>query len=57
MREVSGVEFPESADAVDDHPIVELKAAKNAEAAQRFVALVRSDQGQKVLTDAGFLKP
>ncbi|MFH0516463.1 molybdate ABC transporter substrate-binding protein [Streptomyces sp. M41] len=54
---VEGVEFPESADAVNDYPITLLKDAPNAEAAKAFVALVRSAEGQKVLTAAGFLKP
>lgn len=54
---VEGVEFPESADAVNDYPVALLKNSKNAEAAKAFVALVRSAEGQKVLTEAGFLKP
>ncbi|MFB9464292.1 molybdate ABC transporter substrate-binding protein [Streptomyces cinereospinus] len=54
---VEGVEFPESADAVNDYPITLLKDAPNAEAAKAFVALVRSAEGQQVLTEAGFLKP
>ncbi|BCL23610.1 molybdate ABC transporter substrate-binding protein [Streptomyces tuirus] len=54
---VEGVEFPESADAVNDYPIALLKDARNAEAAKAFIALVRSADGQKVLTGAGFLKP
>ncbi|WUW25349.1 molybdate ABC transporter substrate-binding protein [Streptomyces sp. NBC_01463] len=54
---VEGVDFPESADAINDYPIVELKDTKNAEAAKAFIALVRSAQGQQVLTGAGFLKP
>ncbi|OQR62982.1 molybdate ABC transporter substrate-binding protein [Streptomyces maremycinicus] len=54
---VEGVEFPESADAVNDYPIVRLKDAQNAEAAEAFIALVRSAEGQKVLTGAGFLQP
>ncbi|MFI7502661.1 molybdate ABC transporter substrate-binding protein [Streptomyces sp. NPDC049687] len=54
---VEGVEFPESADAVNDYPIALLKDAPNAEAAKAFIALVRSAEGQKVLADAGFLKP
>ncbi|MFG2554781.1 molybdate ABC transporter substrate-binding protein [Streptomyces sp. NPDC048581] len=54
---VEGVEFPESADAVNDYPITLLKDATNAEAAKAFIALVRSAEGQKVLTEAGFLKP
>ncbi|MFC8863543.1 molybdate ABC transporter substrate-binding protein [[Kitasatospora] papulosa] len=54
---VEGVEFPESADAVNDYPIVQLKNTGNAAAAKAFIALVQSAQGQKVLTGAGFLKP
>ncbi|NEA15089.1 molybdate ABC transporter substrate-binding protein [Streptomyces halstedii] len=54
---VEGVDFPESADAVNDYPIALLKDAPNAGAAKAFIELVRSDQGQRVLTGAGFLKP
>ena len=54
---MEGVEFPESADAVNDYPITLLKDTRNAEAAKAFVALVRSAEGQKVLSEAGFLKP
>ncbi|QJT04706.1 molybdate ABC transporter substrate-binding protein [Streptomyces asoensis] len=54
---VEGVEFPESADAINDYPIVQLKDAQNTEAAKAFIALVRSAEGQKVLTEAGFLQP
>ncbi|MEV5079622.1 molybdate ABC transporter substrate-binding protein [Streptomyces sp. NPDC093064] len=54
---VQGVEFPESADAVNDYPITLLKNAPNATAAKAFVELVTSAEGQKVLTGAGFLKP
>ncbi|MBG7704072.1 molybdate ABC transporter substrate-binding protein [Streptomyces sp. MC1] len=54
---VEGVEFPESAGAVNDYPIALLKNAPNAEAAKAFIALVHSAEGQKVLDEAGFLKP
>lgn len=54
---VQGVEFPESAKAVNDYPIALLKDAPNAAAAQAFIDLVKSPEGQKVLTGAGFLKP
>jgi molybdate transport system substrate-binding protein len=54
---VEGVEFPESADAVNDYPITLLKNSRNTDAAKAFIALVRSAEGQKVLTAAGFLKP
>ncbi|MGF0177021.1 molybdate ABC transporter substrate-binding protein [Streptomyces sp. Marseille-Q5077] len=54
---VEGVEFPESADAINDYPITLLKDAQNAEAAKAFIALVQSAEGRQVLTAAGFLKP
>ncbi|MFJ2131560.1 molybdate ABC transporter substrate-binding protein [Streptomyces sp. NPDC087845] len=54
---VEGVEFPESANAVNDYPITLLKDAPNADASKAFIALVQSAEGQKVLTGAGFLKP
>ncbi len=54
---VEGVEFPESADAINDYPIALLKDAPNADAAKAFIELVQSAEGQNVLTAAGFLKP
>ncbi|MDG5808083.1 molybdate ABC transporter substrate-binding protein [Streptomyces ossamyceticus] len=54
---VEGVEFPEAADAVNDYPIALLKDAPHTKAAKAFIALVRSGEGQEVLSDAGFLKP
>ncbi|WP_327430214.1 molybdate ABC transporter substrate-binding protein [Streptomyces sp. NBC_01236] len=54
---VEGVEFPESAKAINDYPITLLKDAPNAAAAKAFIELVTSAEGQKVLTAAGFLKP
>ncbi|MBV7700900.1 molybdate ABC transporter substrate-binding protein [Streptomyces sp. TRM70350] len=56
-NKVEGVDFPESADAINDYPIALLKDAPNAEAAQAFIDLVKSAGGQKVLTDSGFLNP
>ena len=52
--DVDGIEFPESAKAVNDYPIVALKAAPNAAGAAAFVAYVRSAPAQRVLADAGF---
>jgi molybdate transport system substrate-binding protein len=54
---VAGVDFPESAQAVNDYPVALLKNAPNPKTAKAFVALVRSPEGQKVLSEAGFLKP
>ncbi|WP_425472852.1 molybdate ABC transporter substrate-binding protein [Streptomyces botrytidirepellens] len=54
---VEGVEFPESKKAINDYPIAPLKSGPNAGAASAFIDLVKSPQGQKVLTKAGFLKP
>jgi molybdate transport system substrate-binding protein len=55
--DVDGVEFPESAKAINDYPIVALKNAGNPAAAAVFVAYVQSEPAQKVLADAGFQKP
>jgi molybdate transport system substrate-binding protein len=52
--DVDGVEFPESASAINEYPIVVLKNAPNKTGAQAFVAWVRSDKGSAVLTAAGF---
>ncbi|MEU5254799.1 molybdate ABC transporter substrate-binding protein [Streptomyces longwoodensis] len=54
---VEGVDFPESADTVNDYPITLLKGAQHTDAAEAFIALVRSAEGRKVLTGAGFLEP
>ncbi|MDQ0792394.1 molybdate ABC transporter substrate-binding protein [Streptomyces sp. B1I3] len=54
---VAGVEFPESAEAVNDYPIALLKDAPNVEAAKGFIAFVHSSEGRKVLTGAGFIEP
>ncbi|HET9383442.1 MAG TPA: molybdate ABC transporter substrate-binding protein [Streptomyces sp.] len=54
---VDGVEFPESAKAVNDCPITLLKNAPNPAAAKAFIALVRSAEGRKVLGAAGFRTP
>ncbi|KES05969.1 molybdate-binding protein [Streptomyces toyocaensis] len=54
---VEGVEFPESAEAVNDYPIARLENAPNPSGATAFVELVRSEEGREVLGEAGFLKP
>ncbi|NYH41393.1 molybdate transport system substrate-binding protein [Micromonospora jinlongensis] len=55
--DVSGVEFPASARAVNDYPIVALKDAPNPAGARAFVAYVRSAPAQAVLVEAGFQAP
>ena len=55
--DVDAIEFPGSAKAINDYPIVALKNAPNAPAAAAFVAFVRSEPSINVLTDAGFQKP
>ncbi|AGZ44916.1 molybdate ABC transporter substrate-binding protein [Actinoplanes friuliensis] len=55
--DVDGVEFPESAEATNDYPIVALKDAPNPAGAAAFVAFVQTPEAQQVLTDAGFQKP
>lgn len=55
--DVDGIEFPESAGAVNDYPIIVLKNAPNRAGAEAFVAYVLSDEGRSVLTRAGFQAP
>ena len=55
--DVEGIEFPESAGAINDYPIVALKNAPNPSAAAAFVAFVQSGPELDVLVDAGFQKP
>lgn len=52
--EVEGIEFPESAAAINEYPITVLKSAPNKAGAQAFVAYVLSDASRSVLTQAGF---
>jgi len=55
--DVDGVEFPESAGAINDYPIVALKDAPNPAGAAAFVAFLQSPDAQQILTDAGFQRP
>ncbi|MEV6816971.1 molybdate ABC transporter substrate-binding protein [Micromonospora sp. NPDC051296] len=55
--DVDGIEFPESAGAINDYPIVVLKDSANKPAARAFVEYVLSDTGRSVLTAAGFQAP
>ena len=55
--DVDGVEFPESAGAINDYPIVVLKDAPHKVAAKAFVEYVLSAKGKAVLAQAGFQAP
>ena len=55
--DVDSVEFPESAGAINNYPIVVLKNAPNKPGAAALLAYVRSDQARAVLTQAGFQAP
>jgi molybdate transport system substrate-binding protein len=55
--DVDGIDFPESAQAVNTYPIAVLTASRASGAAQAFVDYVLSPEGQAVLTRAGFAKP
>jgi len=54
---VEGIEFPESAKAVNEYPIATLSEAPNPDGAKAFVEYVLSDKGKAVLTAAGFDAP
>jgi len=54
---VEGIDLPEAEDAANDYRLVVLAEAPNPDAAQAFVDLVLSQDGQDVLTGAGFSAP
>ena len=54
---VATVEFPDAADAVNRYPIAVLKTAADTAGAHRFVDLVASEVGQRILQQAGFTTP
>jgi len=54
---VEGLDVPEAEQAVNEYPVVTLAEAPNPEAAAAFVELVRSEEGQQSLADAGFRTP
>jgi molybdate transport system substrate-binding protein len=49
--------FSESSQAINSYPVAALTDSPNPAAAQAFVDLVLSDEGQQTLRDAGFLEP
>ena len=54
---VKGVEIPADVNADTKYPIATLSGSKHTKTADEFVALVLSDDGAKVLEDAGFQGP
>jgi molybdate transport system substrate-binding protein len=56
-NKVMTVKFAEAAGAVNVYPSAVLKRAPQPMLAQRFVAMVTSETGQKILGQSGFAKP
>jgi len=54
---VEGIEFGESAEAVNTYPIVALKDSADPEVAQAFIDYVSGPAGRRVLAAAGFGAP
>lgn len=54
---VDGVEFPESASAINDYPVVAIKNAPNRAGAVAFLAYLRTDKARAILAGAGFQLP
>ncbi|HEY9410168.1 MAG TPA: molybdate ABC transporter substrate-binding protein [Jiangellaceae bacterium] len=54
---VESVDVPESADVVNDYPIVELTDAPNPGTARLVIDAITGEAGQAVLGEAGFLVP
>ena len=54
---VEGVEFPESAKAINDYPITALKDAPNPDGAKAFVAFILSAPARDAMVQVGFQAP
>jgi molybdate transport system substrate-binding protein len=54
-RYVRSIEIPEGANVVASYPIATLKSAQQPDDARAFVALVLSDEGQRILAHWAFL--
>jgi molybdate transport system substrate-binding protein len=54
-RYVRAFDIPDQYNVIAGYPIARVKASKSPEAAQAFIALVLSDEGQAVLRTHGFL--
>jgi molybdate transport system substrate-binding protein len=54
---VEGVDIPEDQNVTATYPMATVKASKAPEAAQAFMDLVLSAEGQQVLKEHGFLPP
>ena len=54
-RYVRVIDIPDESNVVAEYPIAVLKSAPNPDAARQFVALVRSDSGQRVLRQHGLI--
>ncbi len=54
---VTGIEFPESSEAVNTYPIAPVAASTNPQVAQAFIDFVTGAVGQDVLANAGFGQP
>ena len=56
-EKVGAVPFPESRNAVNSYPVTALRESKSPAVAQMFVDLVTGPDGERALTDAGFVVP
>lgn len=54
---VTGIDFPEASEAVNEYPITTLKSSKQRATAEAFVNYVATGPGQQVLKKAGFGAP
>ena len=56
-RDVTAIEIPESASAINEYPVAVIKGSKSTFAAHAFMNFVLSQAGQAILQKAGFGKP
>lgn len=56
-RDVTAIEIPEAASAINEYPVAVIKASRSSIAAHAFMNFVLSKSGQAILQKAGFGKP
>jgi molybdate transport system substrate-binding protein len=54
-RYISELQIPPASNVTAEYPIAVVKAARNAEGGRRFVELVRSPAGQRILESHRFI--
>ena len=56
-NKAAGIDIPEDQNLTAEYPIGLVKDGANPAVGRAFIDLVRSEEGQRILTDHGFISP